>query len=131
MEQSDVINFKGGGIGLRRAAINQPILLYFLNQEGRMQDNKRQGQIDLSLDAVVLAAGEKAGVNERSAWNYGLGSLGEQKQGLFAGVSINTSLVVVDKQATYDYYDRMYDGRYLQQLPERLKIYKNTKRSIK
>lgn len=103
------INFKGGGIGLQGGYKSTDLVVLFKSRRSYAGLINGKGQIDLSADAVVLAAGEKAGVMsdlpEITAW----ATLRGKSRGLFAGVSVNTSLVVVDKQATYDYYDRMYD----------------------
>ena len=103
------INFKGGGIGLQAGYKSTDLVVLIKSRRSYAGLINGKGQIDLSADAVIMGAGEKAGVMtdlpEISAW----ATLRGKSRGIFAGVSVNTSLIVVDKQATYDYYDRMYD----------------------
>ena len=103
------VSFKGGGIGLQAGYKSTDLIILIKSRRSYAGLLNGKGQIDLSADAVIFGAGEKAGVMtdlpEISAWATERG----KSRGLFVGVSINTSLIVVDKQATFDYYDRMYD----------------------
>ena len=128
------VDYKGVGFGAQAGYKSMDVVLLFKTSRSWAGLVDGKGTIDLSVDAAFLAAGEQAGaltdLPEISAWVVESG----KGNGLFLGVSINTSMMVVNNQDTNDYYERIYDisdiynnspkdSRYTQKLKEVIEKY--------
>ncbi|WP_169975024.1 MULTISPECIES: lipid-binding SYLF domain-containing protein [unclassified Campylobacter] len=128
------VDYKGVGFGAQAGYKSVDLILLFKSSRSWAGLVDGKGSIDITADAVILGAGEKSGVStdlpEISAWVLERG----KAKGVFLGVSINTSMMVVNNQDTNDYYERIYDiadiyhnspkdSRYTQKLKEVLNKY--------
>ena len=91
-------------------------------------------QLDISVDAAIMGVGEKAAAMTDLPEISAFGVSKSKERGIFFGVSLNASNLVINMQDTNDYYERMYaiediynnspkDSRYTKKLKEIINKY--------
>ncbi len=123
------IDYRGAGVGVQAGYQSSDLILLFKSSRSYDGLVNGKGSIDVSADASFFKSGVKTGVMtdlpEISAW----ATTPADNSGLFVGVSMNVSNIVVNNQDTNDYYERIYniediynnspkESRYTQKLKE-------------
>ena len=104
------IEIGGGSIGLQLGAESTDVILVFTNREGL--DGLLKGKLKLGADAGVAAGpvGRKAQVATDVLLKSPIVSYSRSK-GLFAGVSLDGSVLAIDDSANEKVYGKNFDTR--------------------
>jgi len=128
------VDFRGGGIGAQAGYQSSDLIVLFRSSRSYDGLVNGKGALDISVDAAIMGVGEKAAAMTDLPEISAFGVSKSKERGIFFGVSLNASNLVINMQDTNDYYERMYaiediynnspkDSRYTKKLKEIINKY--------
>jgi len=102
------IRYRGFGLGLQLGWESSDLVILFQTSKSYRDIFVGENTLEVSAAATFgegYRAGSSTDLPEVSAWMIQPGKV----SGLYAGVSLDFGRITIDNQATYDYYDRIYD----------------------
>ena len=128
------VDLRGGGIGAQAGYQSSDLIILFKSSRSYDGLVNGKGTLDISVDAAIMGVGEKAAAMTDLPEISAFGVSKSKERGIFFGVSLNASNLVINMQDTNDYYERMYaiediynnspkDSRYTKKLKEIINKY--------